>query len=234
MIASHRTRPFGFAQGRLLCAARPDSSRRKDRLFGMTSNLNLGAFGAVRAGPVAYAETGGSVRQSHSFQYPVLEEIPLKNETAGSFKKVSRSELIELLNEDLAREYQAIIAYVVYSQVLKGAEYMNIAGELEKHAAQELSHAIIIAQQIDYLGGMPTVEPKKVKTSEKNEKMLQFDLDNETETIRNYRERVRQCEALAEYAMSEQIREILIDEQDHQIALATALGKNVPKPGIAK
>ncbi len=152
-----------------------------------------------------------------------------KNKTAsGGVKKVSRSELIKLLNEDLAREYQAIIAYVVYSQVLKGAEYMNIAGELEKHAAQELSHALIIAKQIDYLGGMPTVQPKPVKTSEKAVKMLQFDLDNETETIRNYRDRVRQCELLGEFSLSEQIREILIDEQDHQIALATALGKNVP------
>jgi bacterioferritin len=162
-----------------------------------------------------------------------LEDSVLKDEMAG-FRKVSRSELITLLNEDLAREYQAIIAYVVYSKVLKGAEYMNIAAELEKHAAQELSHALIIAEQIDYLGGMPTVVPKPVRTSEKAEKMLQFDLDNETETIRNYRERVRQCEALAEYAMSEQIRGILINEQDHQIALATALGKNVPNPGIAK
>ena len=159
----------------------------------------------------------------------------MKDETASSaIKKVSRPELIELLNQDLAREYQAIIAYVVYSQVLKGAEYMNIAGELEKHAAQELNHAIIIAQQIDYLGGMPTVQPKSVKTSEKAEEMLQFDLENETETIRNYRERVHQCEALDEYAMSEQIREILIDEQDHQIALATALGKNVPSPRSSK
>ena len=144
--------------------------------------------------------------------------------------KIKRSELIELLNQDLSREYQAIIGYVVYSQVLKGAEFMNIAAELEKHAAQELSHALVIAKQIDYLGGMPTVAPKPVRTSEKAEEMLQFDLDNETETIRNYRERVRQCEELAEYAMSEQIREILIDEQDHQIALATALGKNVPAP----
>ena len=149
---------------------------------------------------------------------------------SGRGKKVPRSELIDLLNQDLAREYQAIIAYVVYSQVLKGAEFMNIAGELEKHAAQELSHAIIIAKQIDYLGGMPTVEAKPVRTSEKASQMLQFDLENETETIRNYRERVRQCEELGEYAMSEQIREILIDEQDHQIALATALGKSVPAP----
>jgi bacterioferritin len=178
------------------------------------------------------------VLAAHLEKHPSLDcwrKTGLKNETvsAGS-KKVSRDELIDLLNQDLSREYQAIIAYVVYSQVLKGAEYMNIAGELEKHAAEELSHALIISQQIDYLGGMPTVEPKKVKTSEKAKEMLQFDLDNETETIRNYRERVRQCEELGEYAMSEQIREILIDEQDHQIALATALGIDVPKPGIAK
>ena len=141
---------------------------------------------------------------------------------------VSREKLIELLNEDLAREYQAIIAYVVYSQVLKGAQYMNIAAELEVHAGEELQHALLIAKQIDYLGGMPVAVAKPVKTSEKTEDMLRFDLDNEIETIRNYRERVRQCEALGEYAIGEHIREILKDEQDHQIALATALGVDVP------
>jgi bacterioferritin len=147
--------------------------------------------------------------------------------TPDGSSKVSRKQLIELLNEDLAREYQAIIAYVVYSQVIKGAAYMSIAEELEKHAKEELEHALIIAKQIDYLGGMPTVEPKPVKTSEDAEEMLRFDLDNENETVRNYRERVRQCEALGEYAMAEHIREILKNEQEHQIDLATALGKDV-------
>lgn len=142
--------------------------------------------------------------------------------------QISRQELIRLLNEDLSREYQAIIAYVVYSQVLKGAQYMNIAKELEAHAGEELSHALILSKQIDYLGGMPAVTPKPVKTSAKATEMLQFDLDNETETIRNYRERVRQCEALGEFAMAEQIRDILIQEQEHQIDLATALGVEVP------
>src|SRR6202050_273512 len=141
---------------------------------------------------------------------------------------VTREQLIDLLNEDLSREYQAIIAYVVYSQVLKGAEYMNIAKELEKHAAEELRHALVLSNQIDYLGGMPSVQPKPVRTSEKAKEMLQFDLNNEEETIRNYRDRVRQCEALGEYSMAEHIREILMDEQDHQIALATALGQEVP------
>jgi bacterioferritin len=141
---------------------------------------------------------------------------------------ISREELVALLNEDLAREYQAIIAYVVYSQVLKGPEFMNIAGELEKHAAEELGHALIVSNQIDYLGGMPVVAPKPVRTSEKAQEMLQFDLENEAETIRNYRERVRQCEALGEYAIAENIRRILVNEQDHYIALATALGEDPP------
>ena len=141
---------------------------------------------------------------------------------------VTRDQLAALLNEDLSREYQAIIAYVVYSQVLKGAEYMNIAAQLEEHAHQELQHALIISRQIDYLGTMPTVTPKPVKTSDKAREMLKFDLDNENETIRNYRDRVRQCEALGEYAMAEQIRQIIVQEQDHQIELATALGVDVP------
>src|SRR5882757_2066653 len=107
----------------------------------------------------------------------------------------TRKQLIDNLNEDLSREYQAIIAYVVYSQVLKGAQYMGIAAELEKHAGEELAHAIAIANQIDYLGGMPTVTPKPVKTSEKAEEMLKFDLENERETIANYRQRIRQADS---------------------------------------
>jgi bacterioferritin len=141
---------------------------------------------------------------------------------------VSRERLIELLNEDLAREYQAIIAYVVYSQVIKGAQYQAIAKELTKHAKQELEHAITIAKQIDYLGGTPAVAPLPVKLSDRAEAMIRFDLDNETVTIREYRNRVRQCEALGEFAMAEHIREILKNEQDHQIDLATALGEDPP------
>jgi bacterioferritin len=142
--------------------------------------------------------------------------------------EITRERLAELLNEDLAREYQAIIAYVVYSQVLKGAEFMNIAAQLELHAQQELKHALIVSQQIDYLGQMPSVQPKPVRTSEDPRAMLRFDLENENETVRNYRERVRQCEQLGEFAMAEQIRSILVNEQDHQIDLATALGEDVP------
>ena len=146
----------------------------------------------------------------------------------------SRKDLIKRLNEDLAREYQAIIAYVAYSQILKGAEYMTIAKELEVHAAEELSHALIISNQIDYLGGTPTVVPAPVKLSDDPKALLRFDLENEAETIREYRKRVKQCESLGEYAISEHIREILKQEQEHLIELATALGEDPPDVSTTK
>jgi bacterioferritin len=147
---------------------------------------------------------------------------------ADEQKTPTREDLIKALNEDLSREYQAIIAYVVYSQSLKGAQYMNIAGELEKHAHEELKHALTVAKHIDYLGGEITATPRPVKTSDKATEMLRFDLDNENDTVRNYRERVRQCEALGEYGIGEDIREILRQEQEHQSDLADALGEDVP------
>jgi len=140
----------------------------------------------------------------------------------------TREKLVDLLNEDLSREYQAIIAYVVYSQVLKGAEYMSIAKELEKHAGQELQHALTISKHVDYLGGMPTATPLPVKLTKKATEMLRADLNNENATIRAYRERVLQCEALGEFAIAEDIREILRQEQEHQTDLATALGEDAP------
>jgi len=143
--------------------------------------------------------------------------------------KISRKDLIKLLNEDLAREYQAIIAYVVYSQTMKGAAFNHIAGELEKHAAEELSHALLIAKQIDYLNGSPVVTPKPVKTSDKAEEMLRFDLDNEKATLRNYRQRIRQADALGEFALGEVLRKIIAQEQDHLTDLADALGIDNPK-----
>ena len=146
---------------------------------------------------------------------------------------ITKEAFIDLLNEDLAREYQAVIAYVNYSQVLKGAQYMNIAAELAKHAEEELSHALKLSFWIDYLGGMPCVKPKPVKTSEKAEDMLRFDLENESETIRNYRRRVKQAEELSHYAIGEDLREILRDEADHLNSLATALGEDTPDPGVA-
>lgn len=158
---------------------------------------------------------------------PASTPAPVEPMKSGS--TISREQLIKNLNEDLAREYQAIIAYVVYSQAIKGAEYMSIAKELEKHAGEELAHAITIAKQIDYLGGDIGTEPKPVRTSESAREMLQFDLENEADTIRAYRQRVRECEALGEFAMGEHIREILKDEQEHLTDLASALGIDPPQ-----
>jgi len=153
----------------------------------------------------------------------------MKKEKKSTAKPISVADLIDALNEDLSREYQAIIAYTVYSSVLSGAQWMNIAAELKLHAAEELQHALILADQIDYLGGSPTATPKPVKLSKKAEDMLRFDLDNETETIKNYRQRVKQAEALGHYALSELLRGIIVQEQNHQHDLATALGIDVPK-----
>jgi bacterioferritin len=153
----------------------------------------------------------------------------MTNEKKNKTEAAALTSLIDALNEDLAREYQAIIAYTVYSTVLTGAQWMSIAAELKVHAAEELQHALIIADQIDYLGGSPTATPKPVKLSKKPEEMLRFDLDNETETIKNYRQRVKDAEALGHYALAEQLRKIIAQEQEHQHDLATALGIDVPK-----
>jgi bacterioferritin len=152
--------------------------------------------------------------------------MPDKNPDHRNEEAVKK--LITALNEDLAREYQAIIAYTVYSNVITGAQYMKIADELKLHASEELQHAMIIADQIDYLGGMPTATPKPVKLSDKAEDMLRFDLDNETETIKNYRQRVKQAESVGHFALAEQLRKIISQEQEHQHDLATALGIDVP------
>jgi bacterioferritin len=181
---------------------------------------------AARFGPKAYgslipADAFGAVPSARPEPAPEEKRMAEKSNNA-------LQELIDGLQEDLSREYQAIIAYTVYSNVLKGAQWMNIAAELTKHATQELQHALVIADQIDYLGAMPNASPKAVKLSEKPEEMLQFDLDNETETIRAYRKRVRQAEAVGHYALAEQIRNIISQEQEHQHDLATALGIDVP------
>lgn len=143
---------------------------------------------------------------------------------------ITRAQMIQLLNEDLAGEYQAIIAYTVYSQVIKGPEYTDIARELEAHAGEELAHAIKIAKQIDYLGGMPGVTPKPVVTSRDPVAMLRADLENERTTVERYRERIRQAEAMGEFALSETLRGIIVQEQEHEIDLASALGIDVPLP----
>ncbi len=143
--------------------------------------------------------------------------------------KITRKQMVDLLNQDLAREYQAIIAYVIYSQTIKGAEYNHIAQELEKHAGEELQHAIQIAKQIDYFNGSPTNKPKEVKVSEKPKEMLRFDLENERQTLMNYRQRIRQADAMGEFALGEVLRKIIAQEQEHLQDLADALGIDTPK-----
>jgi bacterioferritin len=155
-------------------------------------------------------------------------QIPMTKERITGELSITREQMIDLLNEDLAGEYQAIIAYTVYSQVLKGAAYTDVARELEAHAGEELQHAIKIAKQIDYLGGMPAVRPKSVKTSNDPVVMLRADLENERETVGRYRQRIRQAEAMGEFALSETLRAIIVQEQEHEIDLAAALGIDVP------
>ena len=170
----------------------------------------------------------------HCHDHEVVEKFGIfgaltKKETMSKDTRVNRKQLVKLLNEDLSREFQAIFAYVVYSQTMKGAAFNHIAGELELHAAEELSHALLIAKQIDYLNGTPTTTPKEVKMSDKAEDMLRFDLDNERETIRNYRQRIKQADALSEFALGEVLRKIIAQEQDHLVDLADALGVDAPK-----
>lgn len=136
----------------------------------------------------------------------------------------SKDEIIRGLNEDLAREYKAIIQYVVFSSTLKGAEYGDIAEQLKVHASEELAHALEVARQIDYLGGDPTVKVKDTEYSQDSKKMLEIDLKQEQETIKNYRERIRQAERSGEFALSEALRDIIVQEQDHEIDLKDALG----------
>jgi len=153
----------------------------------------------------------------------------MKKSNSGKDPAISREQMAKLLNEDLAREYQAVIAYTVYSQVLKGAAYTDIARELEKHAGEELAHALKLAKQVDYFGGMPATVPKPVKISKDAKTMLRADLENERETIAHYRQRIRQAEAMEEYALSETLREIIVQEQEHEIDLCDALGIDVPR-----
>lgn len=141
-----------------------------------------------------------------------------------SLDDAARAALVQGLQDDLAREYKAIIQYVIFSQKLDRAEYMNIADQLVEHAHQELDHALAVSRQLDYLGAYPVHEPKPVEVSEDNKKMLWADLRAEDDTINNYRERIRQADALGEIALSEILRGIVKQEQDHQIDLATALG----------
>ena len=176
--------------------------------------------------PNAFGAWGFAPTRARGPGQPCLK---MRTDTLIESQPVTRDEMVRLLNQDLAREYQAIIAYIVYSQTMKGAAYTDIAGELEQHAQEELIHAVKVARQIDYLGGTPTVRPFEVKTSDDAKQMLEFDLENERQTLINYRERIRQADAMGEFALSEVLREIIVQEQDHLQDLSDALGIEAPQ-----
>jgi len=156
----------------------------------------------------------------------VFEEEGMTDDTQrASASEISPSQLIDLLNADLAREYQAIIICTVHSQMINGGEdCRSTAKGLEQHAQEELQHALILGDQIHSLGGVPKIQPGLVEAPNDTERLLRFELENGNETIRNYRERVLQCEALGEHPMAERLSEMLVYEQRHHIELATALG----------
>jgi bacterioferritin len=138
---------------------------------------------------------------------------------------ITKDKLVELLNKDLGLEYTAMIQYTQHQGVLKGAMYQSIQKELVIHAQEELQHATILAAQIDYLGGTPTVDVPAAKISDDSVKMLELDLDGENDAIARYISRIRQAEELDLYHLAQQLRNILAVEQEHAMDLEQALGK---------
>ncbi|HII72610.1 TPA: ferritin-like domain-containing protein [Candidatus Woesearchaeota archaeon] len=138
---------------------------------------------------------------------------------------VSKEELINLLNNDLKLEYSGAIQYIQHAAVMTGAMYGDVIKEIKIHATEEIGHAVILADQIAFLGGVPTVDVGKIQTAKGNEEMLQQDLDGELDAVERYKARVRQAEELQEYALAQQLRNILAMEQEHAMDLQQALGK---------
>jgi bacterioferritin len=163
-----------------------------------------------------------SVALLHFFSYHVRKLNSLKE---AEVAKITKKELISLLNRDLGLEYTAIIQYTQHQGALKGAMYQSIQKELIIHAQEELAHATILAAQIDYLGGVPTVDTPPAKIAKDSLKMLQQDLEGENDAIARYIARIRQAEDLNLYHLAQQLRMILAMEQEHAMDLEQALGK---------
>jgi len=138
---------------------------------------------------------------------------------------INKEKLIDLLNMDLALEYSAAIQYIQHAAVMTGAQFGDIIKEIKIHANEEIGHAIILADQIDFLGGVPTVDVGEIHTSDDNIKMLEQDLDGEEDAVSRYKVRIEQAEALKEFALAQQLRNILAVEQEHAMNLYQALGK---------
>ena len=138
---------------------------------------------------------------------------------------ITPERLIELLNKDLELEYSAAIQYINHAAVMTGAAYGDIIKELKIHANEEVGHAMVLADQIDFLGGSPSVNVGKIMTSKDNNEMLEQDLAGEEDAIKRYKIRVEQAEELKEFALAQQLRTILAVEQEHAMDLKQALGK---------
>jgi bacterioferritin len=138
---------------------------------------------------------------------------------------ITKEELLDRLNADLAWEYAAMIQYVQHASVITGAEYESIIAELLVHASEEMQHAINLSDQIDFLGGVPAVDVQTIKTSGESKEMLDQDLAGELDAIERYKERIAQAEALREYGLRRVLEDILIMEEEHARDLMTVLGK---------
>jgi bacterioferritin len=138
---------------------------------------------------------------------------------------MDKQAFIALLNEDLESEYRSIVQYVQHSATIKGAEYLSITEELKKHLGQELNHAATLAEQIDFLGGVPSVTVPEVPVAVDAAQSLQLDLELEEEQLRRYRERVEQAKELGLADVGEALRPLLQQTQDHVMDLQAALGK---------
>ena len=138
---------------------------------------------------------------------------------------ITIDQLVELLNHDLELEYSAAIQYINHSAVMTGAAYGDIIKELKIHTNEEIQHAMILADQIDFLEGKPSVMVGEIRTSEDNQEMLRQDLVGEQDAIRRYKIRIEQAEELKEFALAQQLRAILANEQEHAMDLKQALGE---------
>ena len=135
------------------------------------------------------------------------------------------SELVALLNKDLALEYQAIQQYVQHYGVVSGPEYMTIREALKSHAEEELGHASTLSDLIQYYGGVPVGMGPNISTADKVPDILKLDLTSENIAIGRYRTRIKQVEELGYYELGSALRVILSDELDHANELKLALGK---------
>lgn len=137
--------------------------------------------------------------------------------------KVTKKKLIEELNKDLEWEYAAAVQYVQHAAAISGPQYDSIQKELIIHSQEEMQHAVMLSEQIDFLGGVPTINVEKREISSSSREMLKQDLWGEDNAITRYKERIAQAEALKEYGLRRVLEDILIQEEEHKRDIANAL-----------